>query len=53
MKFTSIVQPLLLVHEMPIFKDESPKIPVYEIMRFFVPTKDKDLFQHAFSVYNK
>lgn len=57
MEFTSIVQPPILVHEMPdvshIFKNESPKMPVYEITHFFVPTTDKDLFQLAFSDYTK
>lgn len=57
MEFNSIVQPPILVHEMPdvsrIFKNESLQIPVYEITHFFVPTGDKDLFQHSFSDYIK
>lgn len=57
MDFTSIVQPPILVHKMPsvsrIFKNESLQIPVYEITHFFVPSGDKDLFQHAFSDYIK
>ncbi|KFZ07964.1 hypothetical protein V501_06155 [Pseudogymnoascus sp. VKM F-4519 (FW-2642)] len=57
MESTSEVQLPILIHQMPdvshIFKTESPKMPVYEITHFFVPTRDKDLFQQAFSGYTK